>query len=66
MRARSACTVVLGLMSNSLTSTSSTAGDMNAGSFGQSVMHFTPGESRASRTSTALCSYHANLPSMDQ
>ena len=41
----SASTVVLGLRSKFFTSTSSTAGETNAGSFGPSVISFTPSDS---------------------
>lgn len=46
----SALSVVLGLRSKFFTSTSSTAGDTNAGSFGPSVISFTPKHSNANRT----------------
>ena len=48
-------------MLNFSTSTLSTFGEMNPGSFGPSVMFLMPRLSSASRTSTAFCSYHAIL-----
>ena len=57
----SSSTVVLGLILKLSTSTLRTFGETKAGRVGPRTMFFTPRLRRASRTSTAFCSYQAML-----